>query len=495
MINPRAAIETLDVTPPPLEHRVFVNRNLRLDSVKAVGFDLDYTLARYRRERLESLAFSLTADKLMERGYTLDKSVLVYDPTFVVRGLVVDKELGNILKLDRHHHVARAFHGRRQLSKSERRKSYRGSMMTFAPPRFAIVDTYFELPEICLFAAVVDYLELDRREKVDYWQLLDDIRECIDLIHRDDSLKSIVVANIEEYIERDHSLCRLLHKFRSAKKTLFLMTNSYWEYTDKLMSFLLDGQLADYPTWRSYFDVVVVGAQKPGFFANGNLITELGTDGNPVAHNASAMRRGRIYQGGQVEALEKVLRACGEDVLYFGDHIYGDILRSKRSALWRTVLVIEELEYELREGMRHSDKIKHLYELERHRRNLDDLTNVHRQNLNAYEKAVQSGGIKVHENLEGELRQALSQAKRSLKGAIGEWERVQTELDDSFNPFWGMVFKQSQENTRFAEQVTRHACLYTGRVSNFLRYSNYQYFRSPRDLMPHEFEHAELGRS
>ena len=73
-----------------------------------------------------------------------------------------------------------------------------------------------------------------------------------------------------------------------------------------------------------------------------------------------------------------------------------------------------------------------------------------------------------------------------MKTVIKRLEALAKDIDSSFNPYWGMLFKQEQENSKFGEQVTRHACLYTSRVSNFLNYSNYQFFRSPRDLLPHE---------
>ena len=38
---------------------------------------------------------------------------------------------------------------------------------------------------------------------------------------------------------------------------------------------------------------------------------------------------------------------CALQVLYVGDHIYGDILRSKKTLGWRTMLVVPELETEL----------------------------------------------------------------------------------------------------------------------------------------------------
>ena len=37
---------------------------------------------------------------------------LVYDPEYMVRGLVVDKARGNILKMDRHKYVKVAHHGK-----------------------------------------------------------------------------------------------------------------------------------------------------------------------------------------------------------------------------------------------------------------------------------------------------------------------------------------------------------------------------------------------
>ena len=47
-------------------------------------------------------------------------------------------------------------------------------------------------------------------------------------------------------------------------------------------------------------------------------------------------------------------RACLQ-VLYVGDHIYGDILRSKKTLGWRTMLVVPELETELEIQVPHFD--------------------------------------------------------------------------------------------------------------------------------------------
>lgn len=42
-----------------------------------------------------------------------------------------------------------------------------------------------------------------------------------------------------------------------------------------------------------------------------------------------------------------LLGAKGKDILYIGDHIFGDILKSKKRKGWRTFLVIPELAEEL----------------------------------------------------------------------------------------------------------------------------------------------------
>lgn len=42
-----------------------------------------------------------------------------------------------------------------------------------------------------------------------------------------------------------------------------------------------------------------------------------------------------------------LLGAKGKDIIYIGDHIFGDILKSKKRQGWRTFLVIPELAQEL----------------------------------------------------------------------------------------------------------------------------------------------------
>lgn len=474
----------------PKPRRMFVNRNLRMDTIRAVGFDMDYTLARYVRRRIEALAHSLTIEKLIGRGYPEEIRKLQYDPTFVVRGLTVDKELGNILKLDRHSHTCRVFHGRRPLTKQQRRELYRRERLSFTPPRFAMVDTLFALPETCLYADLVDYFEARQGPRsLDTWQLFDDVRESIDEAHRDNSLKAMVKGNLDYYVEKDVDLARTLHKLRSSGKKLFLLTNSHFSYTCAVMTYLLDDQLSEYPSWQHYFDVVIVGAQKPSFFVHEEpfaLLDEAGAVAEkPIKH--SKLRRGGIYMGGNRLALEEGLGCGGDQILYVGDHIYGDILRSKKATLWRTALVLEELEDEIRHTEAHKEDYAVLFELEQRRRRLDSLINIQRQQLSELEKNLGAEASRQDEHFL-RLKSERDQSKQALKEVLKRIGELEQRLDDAFNPDWGLTFKEEQENSRFGAQVEDYACLYTSRVSNFANYSAHQYFRSPGDLLPHERE-------
>src|SRR5437762_14163590 len=73
-------------------NRIFVNRNLRLDRIELVGFDMDYTLALYNQAKIEELSMRATLHKLVTtKGYPEEIRALGYDPTLAIRGLVVDR--------------------------------------------------------------------------------------------------------------------------------------------------------------------------------------------------------------------------------------------------------------------------------------------------------------------------------------------------------------------------------------------------------------------
>lgn len=340
-----------------------------------------------------------------------------------------------------------------------------------------------------MYQRLVEYLEAERPGRVDYAVLWQDVRECIDEAHRDDSLKSIIRADLPKYVVADADLPTTLHKLRSSGKRLFVLTNSLWDYTDALMRFLLDGKLSAYPSWRHYFDVIVVGASKPAFFTEKNPFVELEpTTGAPIGEPKGPLHRGHVYHAGNIVDFEAKTGSPGERVLYVGDHIYGDILRAKKSSVWRTAMIVQELENELTLSERFAPRITQLDELDRKRRNLDAEVDYQQLLLKSLQRMGEEDGVQTGavEAAKKRARQALEEHRATLREVIASYDRLELEVDLSFNGNWGPLFKEGNENSRFGEQVEDYACLYTSRVSNFLAYSPLRYFRAPRAKMPHE---------
>lgn len=474
----------------PRQSRVYVNRNLRLDKIEMVGFDMDYTLAIYDQARIEELSMRATLDKLCQnKGYPEEIRALSYDPALAIRGLVVDRANGNIFKPDRYGFPGRARHGLVDLARERVAALYQRERMRLSTRRYAWIDSLFALPEAVLYAALVDYF--DRRgDKPDYLNLWDHIRECIDFAHRDGSIKEVVRSRMPEFIERDPHLAETLHKLRSSGKHLFLLTNSAWDYTDPVMSHLLDGQLAAYPSWRSYFDVIVVAAAKPDFFTGENPFVELNGDGAPLARASTGpFVRGRVYSGGNLKQFEERARVGGDKVLFIGDHIYGDMLRSRKSSSWRTAMVVQELEHEITTTDSLRPRLGALDRLDARLIQLDAELNERQsamrtlQRLAADDERPESLEIQTARNA---VKSDIDRLRVELKQTHAEHRLAERETDLAFNPHWGPIFREGYEISKFGEQVEAYACIYTSRVSNLRYYSPMQYFRGPRDRMPHE---------
>ena len=57
---------------------------------------------------------------------------------------------------------------------------------------------------------------------------------------------------------------------------------------------------------------------------------------------------GKIFQGGNAKLLHQLLQiSSGDRMLYVGDHVYADVLRSKKTLGWRTCLIVPELTGEI----------------------------------------------------------------------------------------------------------------------------------------------------
>ena len=88
----------LPASPPP-GRGIYANRTLNLRSIRAIGYDMDYTLIHYDMIAWERRAYAHLRAGLAELGWPVQE--LTFDPGMVIRGLAIDVELGNLVKPNR----------------------------------------------------------------------------------------------------------------------------------------------------------------------------------------------------------------------------------------------------------------------------------------------------------------------------------------------------------------------------------------------------------
>lgn len=463
----------------PRNDRVFVNRNLTMANIEWLGYDMDYTLAIYNQRAMDTLSIELTLDGLLRRGYPEYLKRVHYDTRFPIRGLLIDKRLGHVLKMNRYKAVFTGYHGLRKLPKELLDDLYLNKKIRPSTPRYHWIDTLFALCEVTLYSVAVDAME-KRGETVDFAKLFDDIRESIDEAHRDGLVYRAVTSDLPKYVDRDPELARTLHKFRSSGKKLFLLTNSPWHYTNQMMTYLLGESMAEYPSWRHFFDVIIVSAQKPSWFKEGRPLME--RDGEILRELSGPLERGKVYEGGNLREFERLTRTVGPRVLYVGDHIYGDILRSKKESAWHTAMIIQELDQEvaaiescLGEMMRQRD-------LNERRDRLEDELRFYQQRF----KELAKSKLEDLDLDRARVKRALDNVRRELRSIESEHAVLAETINLSFHPYWGSLLKEDNEMSSFGLQVDTYADLYSRKVSCFHAYSPHQQFRSPHDFMAHE---------
>ena len=459
--------------------RVFVNRSLSMSNIKFFGFDMDYTLAVYKSPAYEMLSFEHVRQRLVEVGYPEELNSVEYDPSFPVRGLVFDTELGNLLKVDTFGNILLCVHGFKFFNSKEIRECYPNKFIQVGGSaaigrRFPILNTLFNLPECYLLACLIDILDKQPdyvmtgtgvtggSVSISYKSVYQDVRAAVDWVHMQGFLKKDTLENPQKYIAKDERLPVLLHRMRTHGRKVFIITNSDYQYTNKVMTYLFDfphGPEKDTPPrpWIDYFDVVVTDAVKPLFFGEGTALRQVdpATGKLHIGKFTGSHQQGAVYAGGNSEVFSELLGAEGKDILYIGDHIFGDILKSKKQQGWRTYLVIPELITELDVWTKKQDKFDKLKQLE------ITLADTYKNlDSNTMERPDISG-----------ITRAIREVTHGMEQCYGQL---------------GSLFRSGSRQTFFASQARRYADLYSASCINLLYYPFSYLFRAPPQLMPHE---------
>ncbi|VDM58307.1 unnamed protein product [Angiostrongylus costaricensis] len=283
-----------------MDAQIYINRSLRLDKIKSIGFDMDATLAIYNSPQSEELAFILSINRLVDIGYPEELRETKYQAEFVARNAWFDKKFGMLLKTDEHCNILSAFHGFRKLQKTacfkyfrkEIRRLYPNKHVALDESRIYVLNTVFNVPEALLLAAIVNYFNTheesytalaeetgfkrrDKNQVIPYSTIFNDCRNAIDWIH-----------------------------------------------TEALMSHVMGSR------WRELFDVVIVDGNKPKWFLQDIPFKEIdvATGATSIGVHSGALTKGEVYSGGCASEFKHRMNLHGKDILYVGDHIFGDVL-------------------------------------------------------------------------------------------------------------------------------------------------------------------------
>ncbi|MCB0394900.1 MAG: HAD-IG family 5'-nucleotidase, partial [Bdellovibrionales bacterium] len=452
---------------------VFVNRTLNLKKTRFIGFDMDHTLVRYNSHNFERLTHQVAIDKLIKaKGYPSVLNELPFEPDRVIRGLILDLKNGNLLKLNQFAGIRISYHGLKKIDFAEQKKMYRSTYIDLADADYLSIDTAFSVSTALLFSQLVDLKDSDHgRNMPSYRQIAEDLLQVVDESHQDGSLKDCVRDELEKYIIADPKTVQGLERFKRHGKKLFVITNSLFDYTKLLLDYTINPFLKEHKNWQELFDIVVTGAQKPRFFQNDMPFLRINPETGTMTNESKNLKNG-VFQGGNARALTDNLGLSGEDILYLGDHIYGDIVRLKKDCNWRTGLVIEELEQELSVLNQARPLEGKIADLMKKKEPMED------EVLEMITSQKDSGKPADEKKIE-DLQEKISKIDAEIGNIIMEHHEL-------FNKHWGEVMRIGNEESYFAGQVVRYACVYMPTIADFLDISPRSYLRGARRPLPHE---------
>ena len=459
---------------------VYINRTLNLKKIQLIGFDMDYTLVDYDTRAFEKMTHRFALERLISAfGYPESIRNLPFDYDRAIVGLVIDKRNGYLLQLSRYNKVKAAYFGLEEVPYKIRNQIYQNKAVELRDPDYQSLDTSFAISHGVLFSQLVQ-LKKEGTILPEYHRLEQEVRGAIDQLHRDDTIKSELRKNFSTYVIQDPRVALMLERFKEYKKKLMIITNSDYAYTRELLDYALNPFFKHHSSWMEVFDLVITFADKPKFFEQENRFLRIDPKTGAMSNHNETVKTG-IYQGGNSRKLQQDLGLHGDDILYIGDHIYGDVVSIKKSCNWRTALVLSDLRHEL-EGLRAS----HAIQVE-----IDEL--MDRKSL--LERRINDLEIELHaahkSTFTAEMH-SMYQETDELNTRISE---LLSRYKSFFNPYWGEILRAGYEESRYAEQMERYACIYMTRVSDLYDYSPRTYFRPIKRIMPHELETMRGSRA
>ncbi|ORY98062.1 HAD-superfamily hydrolase [Syncephalastrum racemosum] len=388
---------------------------------------------------------------------------LQFDPTFAIRGLHFDFDKGWLMKVDSFGNIQlNTVHVGREPVKDieEVKRHYNGNHISpfYLKENMFQLNDLFSIPQACLLSDVLQYFK-DRHISFHPRYLSDDVNQAARILHVGTSigahgiggqLHEAIMNDVPRYLEKNPRLVSFLERLKNNGKKTFLLTNSSFPFISTGMEHLTSS-----PEWRDLFDCVIVLARKPEFYRSHRPFRRVS---EPTWDSVDAFEPGVVYQGGNLRDFSK-MTGC-QRVLYFGDHVFSDLIDPTVQEGWRTGAIIHELAAEIE--TRNTASYRHtLAWLLRIERMLNEAQSEHDE-----------------------------RSAPGLDALVHEWRderrRVRYELRNVFNRSFGSVFRTYQNPTFFANKIRKFADIYMSNVTNLERTPLDYVFYPDRSYLPHE---------
>lgn len=455
-----------------MSHNVFVNRILNMKKIKLIGLDMDHTLIRYHTQNFESLVYTMVIDRLVEDNqYPSEIKQFNFAFEDAIRGLVIDTQNGNILKLSRYGAIRQGYHGTKLIPYSELKKIYRSIYVDLKDSNYMVIDTSFSIAFCVLLAQLIDYKDSLPNRLGSYTEIALDTLAAVDKVHGDGTLKARIKDHLPHYVIKDKTVVEGLQRFLNHGKKIFILTNSEYLYTKILLDYAINPFLPEGVHWSSLFEYVITLANKPRFFYDAPRFLSVNPETGTMTNTIGKIKPG-IYQGGGARKFTEDLAINGDEILYIGDHIYGDILRLKKDCNWRTALVVEELGEEISSQQKARPIEQLIIQAMREKQQLEE------EHISTYTHYIDNQSEMPADEAAGWQKKI-----HDLDKHISELLYQQQQF---YNLRWGRVFRAGAEESYFAYQVDRFACIYMEKLTDLLEQSPLTYFRSNRRALAHD---------
>lgn len=289
---------------------------------------------------------------------------------FLQKGLIVDFERGNILKIRADGFIIRAAHGTVHMTDAEiiavygpERHWHAVDMFTKdllcawngpAADQMRTLLDFFDMPASLVFARCIDTVDEMagggiRPAAYQVWSdILDGLLHMYTREHFADGHSEYFKAlkqMPDDYIHVASAEVIAFLKELKRERTTFLLTGSNSDFANLTATHALGAD------WRDLFDVVVCFAKKPGFFNMDRPFWRL--DGHveqgPVA--GDALQLNAVYSQGNWNDLKRLLsqKRPVQRMLYVGDNLLQDVYAPTTYTGCDTIAICEEM---LGEGIR-----------------------------------------------------------------------------------------------------------------------------------------------